>query len=46
MLLPITKDWLKLYKKIFKIKEASRDAWAQGMNVKPTGCGFDPHSRR
>ena len=26
--------------------EASRDAGAQSVTVKPTGCGFDPHSRR
>ena len=26
--------------------EASRGAAAQGVTVKPTGCGFDPHSRR
>ena len=24
---------------------ASRGATAQGVTVKPTGCGFDPHSR-
>ena len=27
-------------------KEASRGAAAQSVTVKPTGCGFDPHSRR
>ena len=26
--------------------EAGRGAAAQGVTVKPTGCGFDPHSRR
>ena len=26
--------------------EASRGAVAQSVTVKPTGCGFDPHSRR
>ena len=26
--------------------EASRDAVARSVTVKPTGCGFDPHSRR
>ena len=26
--------------------EASRGAEAQSMMIKPTGCGFDPHSRR
>ena len=30
---------------IYKI-EASRGAAARGVTVKPTGCGFDPHSRR
>ena len=25
---------------------ASRGAAAQGVTVKPTGCGFDSHSRR
>ena len=28
------------------IWEASRGAAARGVTVKPTGCGFDPHSRR
>ena len=28
------------------ILEASRGAAARGVTVKPTGCGFDPHSRR
>ena len=28
------------------ITEASRGAAAQGVTVKPTGCGFDPHSKR
>ena len=27
-------------------REASRDAGAQSVTVEPTGCGFDPHSRR
>ena len=27
-------------------KEAGRGAAARGVTVKPTGCGFDPHSRR
>ena len=26
--------------------EASRGVGAQNVTVKPTGCGFDPHSRR
>ena len=26
--------------------EASRGAAARGVNVKPTDCEFDPHSRR
>ena len=26
--------------------EAGRGAAAQGVTAKPTGCGFDPHSRR
>ena len=26
--------------------EAGRGAAARGVTVKPTGCGFDPHSRR
>ena len=26
-------------------KEASRGAAARGVTAKPTGCGFDPHSR-
>ena len=26
--------------------EASRSAGAQSVTVKPTGCGFDPDSRR
>ena len=26
--------------------EAGRGAAARGMTAKPTGCGFDPHSRR
>ena len=30
----------------FKIQETSRPAAARGVTVKPTGCGFDPHSRR
>ena len=28
------------------IPAASRGAAAQSMTIKPTGCGFDPHSRR
>ena len=35
---------LKNYKQIFS--EASCGAAARGVTVKPTGCGFDPHSRR
>ena len=33
---------------IFKCRiiEAGRVAAAQIVTVKPTGCGFDPHSRR
>ena len=26
--------------------EAGRGAAARGVTVKPTGCGFDPYSRR
>ena len=26
--------------------EASRGVGAQSVSVKPTGCGFDPHSRK
>ena len=26
--------------------EASGGAMARGVTVKPTSCGFDPHSRR
>ena len=33
------------YKEIYYI-EGSRGAAARGVTVKPTGCGFDPHSRR
>ena len=29
-----------------KLSEASRGAAAQSVTVKPTGCGFDPQSRR
>ena len=29
-----------------EILEASRGAEAQSVTVKPTGCWFDPHSRR
>ena len=28
------------------VNEASRGAAAQSVTVKPSGCGFDPHSRR
>ena len=28
------------------LSEASGGAVARGVTVKPTGCGFDPHSRR
>ena len=31
---------------LFLSKTASRGAAAQSVTVKPTGCGFDPHSRR
>ena len=31
---------------IRKKPEASRGAAARGVTIKPTGCGFDPHSRR
>ena len=34
------------FKKTFILIEASRGAGAQNVTVKPTGCGFDPHSRR
>ena len=30
----------------FKGYEAGRGAAARGVTAKPTGCGFDPHSRR
>ena len=29
-----------------KIHEAGRGAAARGVTATPTGCGFDPHSRR
>ena len=29
-----------------RVAEANRGAGAQGVTVKPTGCGFDSHSRR
>ena len=35
-----------LYSKSFILLEASRGAVAQSVTIKPTGCGFDPHSRR
>ena len=31
---------------VLQKSEASRGAAARGVTVKPTGCGFDPHSRR
>ena len=31
---------------LFELQEAVRGAAAQSMTVKPTGCGFDPHSKR
>ena len=37
------------YKDIFESYiniEVSRGAAARSVTVKPTGCGFDPHSRR
>ena len=30
----------------YNIFEARRGAGAQSVTVKPTGCGFDPHSKR
>ena len=38
------KIYLNIIKK--KVFEASRGAAAQIVVVKPTGCGFDPQSRR
>ena len=35
----------KLYIQL-KSSEAGRGAAARGVTAKPTGCGFDPHSRR
>ena len=32
--------------KILQFTEAGRGAAARGVTAKPTGCGFDPHSRR
>ena len=43
---------LARYKKSFStnlhknVKVVGRGAAARGVTVKPTGCGFDPHSRR
>ena len=31
---------------ILILVEAGRGAAARGVTAKPTGCGFDPHSRR
>ena len=31
---------------LFYFFEAGRGAAARGVTAKPTGCGFDPHSRR
>ena len=46
----IVRRWYgkKLYYTIYFIycTEASRGAVAQSVTVEPTGCGFDPHSRR
>ena len=33
-------------KDAFFFDVASRGAAARGVTAKPTGCGFDPHSRR
>ena len=35
-----------LKRRSFYIFEASCGAGAQSVTIKPTGCGFDPHSRR
>ena len=35
-----------LYNKFVVKKEVSRGAGAQGVIVKSTGCGLDPHSRK
>ena len=35
-----------VFKNIIKKAEAGRGAAARGVTAKPTGCGFDPHSRR
>ena len=32
--------------RILVVDEDSRGAAARSVTVKPTGCGFDPHSRR
>ena len=37
---------LFLLRYYFKQFEASGGAVARGVTVKPTGCGFNPHSRR
>ena len=33
-------------KTILELSGATRGAAARGVTVKPTGCGFDSHSRR
>ena len=32
--------------RFYNLFEAGRGAAARGVSAKPTGCGFDPHSRR
>ena len=36
----------KYYITFFSALEAGRGAAARGVTAKPTGCVFDPHSRR
>ena len=38
---------LTIYRAAYiKTTEAGRGAAARGVTAKPTGCGFDPYSRR
>ena len=45
MIFDIHKIYIKLFIYYMYI-EAGRGAAARGVTAKPTGCGFDPHSRR
>ena len=42
----IAHNIIPIYIRNSNIYEATRGAAARSMTVKPTGCGFDPHSRR